>query len=102
MTEPFMNTAMTAWRNGRALETVGYPAGAVETYRAAYIKAFDFGPSDRLQAAADMGVMELILALEDAALDRCAREARDEFRKVEAILPADPDADPMSGRRGEY
>lgn len=39
---------------------------------------------------------------EDAILDVAAREARDEFRKVSAVLPTDPLAHPMSGRVGEY
>ena len=41
-------------------------------------------------------------AAEDFLLDCAAREARDEFRKVRAALPADPFAHPMSGRVGEY
>jgi hypothetical protein len=42
------------------------------------------------------------VAEEDAYLDRIAEEAAKEERKVSAQLPVDPDAHPMSGRRGEY
>lgn len=38
----------------------------------------------------------------DADLDAASEEARKEFSKVSAYLPADPEAHPMSGRRGEY
>lgn len=39
---------------------------------------------------------------EDFVWDAQSKEARDEFRKVTAILPSDRGAHPMSGRFGEY
>lgn len=38
----------------------------------------------------------------DAELDAANEEARKEFARVRAYLPADPEAHPMSGRRSEY
>lgn len=39
---------------------------------------------------------------EDFVWDAQSKEARDEFRKVTAFLPAEPAAHPMSGRCGDY
>jgi hypothetical protein len=62
-----MNTAVTAWANGAVLEQLGFSPAEVESYRAVYIQAFDFGCSDAMKST---GAPCIEMAIEDAEMDK--------------------------------
>jgi hypothetical protein len=62
-----MDTAAAAWVNGAVLEQLGFSPAEVESYRAVYIQAFDFGCSDAMNST---GVSFIEMAIEDAEMDK--------------------------------
>ena len=68
-TEKHMQTAVTAFSNGKIMEHVGFTPADVETYRAVYIQAFDLGCSDAMKST---GSVAIEMAIEDAEMDHLA------------------------------
>lgn len=66
-TEPMMQTAVTAFRNGQILIDHMF-ARDIETYRAVYIQHYDVGCSAAMQAAGRL-YPAIGMAIEDAEFD---------------------------------
>ncbi len=67
-TEPMMQTAVTAFRNGNFLEAFMMPSADVEAYRAVYIQHYDVGCSPGMKMAGK-SCPAIGMAIEDAEFD---------------------------------
>ena len=84
----YMDTAVTAFRNGKIIGECGFAAADVLDYRACYIAIYDFG-----QYVGDFDNMDeddvRIMACEDAVFDRADADVK---ANAEAVAQAARDA----------